>query len=67
MTDRTLWTLVYLQIAMGAFGTLYHHELTERLAWRPNPGNREPLPTPALQQYPAAGPTPAGYAGSRSR
>ncbi len=36
MTDRTLWILVYLQIAMGAFDTLYHHELTERLAWRPN-------------------------------
>ena len=38
MTDWTLWTLVYLQIAMGAFDTLYHHELTERLAWRPNAG-----------------------------
>jgi uncharacterized protein (TIGR01777 family) len=31
-----LWTLVALQIAMGAFDTLYHHELTERLAWRPS-------------------------------
>jgi uncharacterized protein (TIGR01777 family) len=29
-----LWTLIALQIAMGAFDTLYHHELTERLAWR---------------------------------
>jgi uncharacterized protein len=28
------WTLVAIQIAMGAFDTLYHHELTERLAWR---------------------------------
>ncbi len=31
-----LWTLVALQVAMGAFDTLYHHELTERLAWRPS-------------------------------
>lgn len=31
-----LWTLVALQIAMGAFDTLFHHELTERLAWRPS-------------------------------
>lgn len=34
MTDL-LWILVTLQIAMGAFDTLFHHELTERLAWRP--------------------------------
>jgi uncharacterized protein len=30
-----LWVLVGLQIAMGAFDTVYHHEFTERLAWRP--------------------------------
>lgn len=35
MTD-VLWTLLALQIAMGAFDTLFHHELTERLAWRPS-------------------------------
>ncbi|MHC2461876.1 TIGR01777 family oxidoreductase [Bradyrhizobium embrapense] len=29
-----LWTLVTIQIAMGAFDTFYHHEFTERLAWR---------------------------------
>jgi uncharacterized protein len=29
-----LWILVAIQVAMGAFDTLYHHELTERLAWR---------------------------------
>lgn len=29
-----LWTLVMIQMAMGAFDTLYHHEGTERLAWR---------------------------------
>ncbi len=31
-----LWTLIVIQVAMGAFDTLYHHELTERLAWRPS-------------------------------
>ena len=35
MTDLA-WTLVALQIAMGAFDTLFHHELTERLAWKPS-------------------------------
>lgn len=29
-----LWTLVMVQMMMGAFDTLYHHEGTERLAWR---------------------------------
>jgi uncharacterized protein len=31
-----LWSLIAIQIAMGAFDTFYHHELTERLAWRPS-------------------------------
>src|SRR5213595_2449973 len=31
-----LWTLIAIQIAMGVFDTFYHHELTERLAWRPS-------------------------------
>lgn len=35
MTD-VLWTLLALQIVMGGFDTLFHHELTERLAWRPS-------------------------------
>jgi uncharacterized protein (TIGR01777 family) len=30
-----LWTLILAQIAMGGFDTVYHHELTQRLAWRP--------------------------------
>lgn len=34
MTDPFLWTLISIQIAMGLFDTLFHHELTERLAWR---------------------------------
>ena len=31
-----LWILVAIQIAMGVFDTFYHHEFTERLAWRPS-------------------------------
>ena len=29
-----LWTLIAIQIVMGVFDTFYHHEFTERLAWR---------------------------------
>jgi uncharacterized protein (TIGR01777 family) len=36
MTSTLLWTLIAIQIAMAAFDTVYHHELTERLAWRPS-------------------------------
>ena len=36
MISQTLWLLIAIQIAMGAFDTLFHHELTERLAWRPS-------------------------------
>ncbi|MEM7780370.1 MAG: TIGR01777 family oxidoreductase [Pseudomonadota bacterium] len=35
MTDL-LWFFILAQIAMGAFDTIYHHEGTERLAWRPS-------------------------------
>lgn len=35
MTD-TLWIAVFAQMLMGGFDTLYHHEGTERLAWRPD-------------------------------
>lgn len=35
MIDTALGLLLVAQIAMGAFDTLYHHELTQRLAWRP--------------------------------
>jgi uncharacterized protein (TIGR01777 family) len=31
-----LWALLLIQIAVGAFDTIYHHELTERLPWRPS-------------------------------
>jgi uncharacterized protein (TIGR01777 family) len=34
MTSQLFWILLLIQIAMGAFDTIYHHELTERLAWR---------------------------------
>src|SRR3977135_684398 len=36
MMSSLLWTLIAIQIARGAFATFYHHELTERLAWRPS-------------------------------
>ena len=39
MTSQLLWILLFIQVAMGAFDTLYHHELTERLAWRPSQGH----------------------------
>jgi uncharacterized protein (TIGR01777 family) len=35
MTSPLLWSLIILQMAMGAFDIAWHHELTERLAWRP--------------------------------
>ncbi|HUI96605.1 MAG TPA: TIGR01777 family oxidoreductase [Xanthobacteraceae bacterium] len=35
MIPLVLWPSITLQIVMGAFDTLYHHEMTERLAWRP--------------------------------
>ncbi|HTQ13410.1 MAG TPA: TIGR01777 family oxidoreductase [Rhizomicrobium sp.] len=35
MTSPLLWILLTAQIFMGGFDTLFHHELTERLAWRP--------------------------------
>jgi uncharacterized protein (TIGR01777 family) len=34
MTDL-VWSFVFLQMLMGGFDTFYHHEVTERLAWRP--------------------------------
>lgn len=34
MSHELFWWLINLQIALGAFDVLYHHELTERLAWR---------------------------------
>lgn len=36
MDNPILWTLITCQVAMGAFDTLFHHEGTERLAWRPS-------------------------------
>lgn len=36
MNSDLLWTLIAVQMAMGAFDMLYHHEFTERLAWRPS-------------------------------
>ena len=36
MMGQFFWTLVVLQIAMGGFDILFHHELTERLSWKPS-------------------------------
>src|SRR3954463_2776192 len=35
MSNPVFIALLLLQIALGGFDTLYHHELTQRLAWRP--------------------------------
>jgi len=34
LDNPVLWTLIAIQIFMGAFDTLVHHEGSERLAWR---------------------------------
>ncbi len=34
MDNPILWSLISVQVFMGAFDTLVHHEGTERLAWR---------------------------------
>ena len=39
MTSQLFWSLILLQMAMGAFDMIYHHELTERLAWRASQRN----------------------------
>jgi len=36
MIPDLLWILIGLQMVMGLFDTVFHHELTERLAWRPS-------------------------------
>ncbi len=36
MNDPILWALISIQVFMGAFDTLVHHEGSERLAWRPS-------------------------------
>jgi uncharacterized protein len=40
MTSPVLWSLIAIQLALGLFDILYHHEMTERLAWR-SPQRRE--------------------------
>ena len=34
MTSPALWTLIAIQLALGLFDIVYHHEMMERLAWR---------------------------------
>ncbi|QNQ11759.1 TIGR01777 family oxidoreductase [Sphingomonas alpina] len=35
MNDPVFVTLLFAQVVMGGFDTVYHHELTQRLAWKP--------------------------------
>jgi uncharacterized protein (TIGR01777 family) len=35
MMSILTWSLILVQMALGIFDILFHHELTERLAWRP--------------------------------
>ena len=58
-----LWTLIAIQIAMGVFDTFYHHELTERLAWRPS--QRYELQLHARAQHDLRVAVPACSAGSK--
>ncbi|MDX2308778.1 MAG: TIGR01777 family oxidoreductase [Hyphomicrobium sp.] len=39
LSSPFLWTLVSFQLFMGAFDVVFHHELTERLAWRAGAAN----------------------------
>jgi uncharacterized protein len=34
MTSPVLWSLIAVQLALGLFDIVYHHEMMERLAWR---------------------------------
>jgi len=34
MTSPLLWSLIAVQLALGLFDIVYHHEMMERLAWR---------------------------------
>jgi uncharacterized protein len=34
MTSPVLWSLIAIQLALGLFDIVYHHEMMERLAWR---------------------------------
>jgi uncharacterized protein len=49
MNSPLFWSLIALQMAMGAFDIAYHHELTERLAWRP--AQRRELALHAIRNF----------------
>lgn len=34
MNDQVLWWLIFVQILVAGFDVIYHHALTERLAWQ---------------------------------
>jgi hypothetical protein len=46
--NDALWLVISIQMVMGGFDAFYHHELTERLAWRPGP-RRRVVPRAALK------------------
>ncbi len=39
MFPDLFWALLFIQLALGAFDILYHHEFLEGLAWRPSQKN----------------------------
>ncbi len=39
LDSPVLWVLLAVQVAMGGFDILFHHEMTERLAWKDNAAN----------------------------
>lgn len=39
MFPDLFWALLFVQLALGAFDILYHHEFLEGLAWRPSQKN----------------------------
>ena len=53
MRSPLLWTVIGVQLALGLFDIVYHHELTERLAWRPS--QRHELVLHALRNFLYAG------------
>lgn len=49
MIPDAFWFLLCVQMALGTFDMLFHHELTERLAWRPS--QRRELVLHALRNF----------------
>ena len=65
MNADLLWPLVAVQIALGGFDTLFHHEFTERLAWRAS--QRHELQLHAVRKRHTPSVPDAGLAGGARR